>query len=221
MSKAVIFLNGELNNFSCLQSYLRETSLYIAADGGARHAALYDLPLHYIMGDLDSITKDTLDHFQSRGTQVIRYPAEKDFTDLEICLNFAKEQGATEVHLVGVEGGRCDHIFSTFTIFAHQEFCALKLWAYDSAHRITKVQGGEQLALNTAPGSRLSLIPLTATVCGVSVSGTRWELSDATLHIGRSLSVSNVALQTSVNITIQQGIVVVISEHQLPSTPAL
>jgi thiamine pyrophosphokinase len=61
-------------------------SIVIAADGGARHCLKLGIKPQVVIGDFDSLTRDELATFEKSGTKLIRYPVDKDETDLELAL---------------------------------------------------------------------------------------------------------------------------------------
>ena len=83
---AVIFASGELDSLPTAASVAHPGDYWIAADGGLRHAlALGRLP-DVLIGDLDSVTPEQLAQAEAAGVRILRYPVEKDDTDLELAL---------------------------------------------------------------------------------------------------------------------------------------
>ena len=98
---------------------VRAADLVIAADGGARRLLDLRIAPHYLVGDLDSLSQETVARLTSAGCQVQRHPAAKDATDTELAIELALDQGATDIDLVGATGGaRLDHSLANVLLLA-------------------------------------------------------------------------------------------------------
>src|SRR6056297_449361 len=82
----------------------------VCADSGARLARVWDLVPDIICGDMDSLDPGTMRYFEAAGTQFMRFPAHKDLTDTELALDVILERGATDAVMMGMDGGRFDHL---------------------------------------------------------------------------------------------------------------
>ena len=88
----------------------------IAADRGidALHAA--DIRPGLILGDYDSADAAVLRSARSSaardGAQVLTYPAEKNFSDMEAAVREAVKRNSGEIWLLGATGGRLDHFLA-------------------------------------------------------------------------------------------------------------
>ena len=78
----------------------------IAADGGAELARMLGLSVDLVVGDMDSISAETLAGIE----RVERHAAEKDATDLELALVAALRFEPERVLVLGGGGGRLDHL---------------------------------------------------------------------------------------------------------------
>jgi thiamine pyrophosphokinase len=61
-----------------------------------------------------------------------------------------------------------------------------------------------ELVFRTRP-SVISLLPLTDACEGVSLQGTKWELQDAEIFLGRPYTVSNVPMGDHVSVRLEKG----------------
>lgn len=66
--------------------YLHDSKVWIAADGGAGYLRSFSRVPDLIIGDLDGISKEDLDFYQSK-TTILKFDKDKDETDLELALN--------------------------------------------------------------------------------------------------------------------------------------
>ena len=93
-----IFSNGEIRS---MEYTLQSDEFVIAADGGARHCFKFDIHPDVVIGDFDSLTTKEIDSLLVAGSNLIRHPADKDETDLELALDFALKIGAKNIVLLG------------------------------------------------------------------------------------------------------------------------
>ena len=80
--------------------------LVIAADSGYQIAHALGFDVDTLIGDMDSV--GPLDEIPAT-TTIIRFPVEKDATDLELAFELAVREQPQRIVLVGAEGGRFDH----------------------------------------------------------------------------------------------------------------
>ena len=135
----------------------------VAADGGALRCIEAGVLPDAVIGDLDSLA----DGMRAIPADRIHRIAEQDTTDFDKCL---RSVSAPLVLAYGVSGPRLDHTLAVFTaLVQHSERRVVVVGAADLVfHAPTR------LALDLAPGTRLSLFPM-APVTGRS-EGLRWPI---------------------------------------------
>ena len=72
------------------------------------------------------------------------------------------------------------------------------------------LHGGEILDVHAPVGSTLSVIPLSASVTGITYAGLAYPLIDATLPFGSTRGVSNVVQSVPAKIQLAEGVLLVI-----------
>ena len=172
-----------------------------AVDHGVDACRRAGLSPTLLIGDADSATPENWRWGEARAARVERHPVEKDFTDTQLALRRAMEDGSAVLLLTGAFGGRFDHAYSTiFSAAQVQTPCVLA----DERELVVYVPGGERLtvAFRQQPKA-LSLLPMTAEAEGVTLQGTHWPLTDAVLCQGRPNAVSNVVEKSSKDCTLQ------------------
>ena len=209
--RAVIFVNGVINDYSQLVRRLRPDDYLIAADGGARHCAALGLRPAVLVGDLDSIAPDLLADYERAGVVIERHPPRKDETDLDLAVRRAVADGATEILLLGALGGRLDQTLANFLLPARRDWPVPVLLA-DGRQIVRVLRGGESVTLYGAPGAIVSAVPLSAEVTGITYTGLEYPLTGATLHLGSTQGVSNRMNRESATIRIADGILLVVQE---------
>lgn len=203
-ARAYIFLNGDFVRPEMdWPIFPLDSDLVIAADGGARHAVDLDWPVHYLIGDMDSIEPEHLNTLEN--TEVIRYPASKNEIDFELALNLARKKGYANIVVLGALGGRWDMTFGNLflplaTGWGSDGICFRHgLWTF------WNVTGPASLGIKGSRGDLLSLMPMGEDVRGVSLSGCRYPLFSETLRAGLSRGLSNELLASVCRLDFSSG----------------
>jgi thiamine pyrophosphokinase len=176
-----------------------------AADGGANH--LFDLGIlpSLVMGDMDSVASETLLWLKKNKVTIRQFPIEKELSDLELCLQEAARLKHVEALIFFALGGRLDHtLLNVFSAFNHS-FSDLRLKFFDGDTTIIPLKGSDTLQISLRVGSMLSLIPLSESVAGVTLSGVKWPLDNKTLLLGKSLTLSNEVVSCPVHLSFEEG----------------
>ena len=209
---ALVFANGDLNPGPLVDRALAaadETSLWVAADGGALHAEELGAPLQTVIGDMDSLSEADLARLEARGATLRRYPPAKNETDLELALLYVVERGAERVVVIGALGGRLDQTLANVLLLTRPEL----------AGRDIRLVAGQQVAwlltpgvhpIAGTPGDTLSLVPLGGDALGVATDGLEYPLRRETLAFGPARGVSNVFAASQASVRLESGLLLAI-----------
>lgn len=208
--RVVLFAAGQVTDYTRIRSFLGEPDLIICADGGVRHAVALDLTPDLVLGDFDSIAPDLLRDVTERGIPILRVPVEKDQTDTELALREAVGRGAREILMVGASGDRLDHTLSNVLLLPGIP-SGVQVSLVDDKNLVRLLRPGDAATVAGRPGEYLSLLPLTPEATGVSITGVKWPLADATLRWGESLGVSNQLADAAATVSVRTGLLLVIS----------
>jgi thiamine pyrophosphokinase len=208
--KVTIIANGNISNPK-INSPL--DGILIAADGGGSHCLKLGLNPQVVIGDFDSLSDDALADLESRGARLIRYPADKDETDLELALDYALGQGASEITLYGLLGGRWDMTISNLMLLASPRFTGIQFQVIDGDTEIFVLRGGETLELHGQSGDTVSVIPLSGNIQGLTYNGLRWPLENGDLPFGTPRGVSNRLLGEKAWANLDEGVALVVVIH--------
>ena len=216
--RAVIFVNGVISDPVRLRRWLRDDDYLVAADGGAHHClAMGRLP-HVVVGDLDSVTPALVEALAGQGVDVERHPTHKNETDLELAIDRAIRDGATEIVLLGALGGRLDQSLANVLLLVQREWPAM-LQLVDETEVATVLRGGETLELIAPVGATVSLLPLSAEVTGITYTGLLYPLEDVTLALGSTRGVSNEVVSVPATARIRTGLALIIQTVE-PAPPS-
>jgi thiamine pyrophosphokinase len=199
--RALVFAGGDPPDVAALPD--QPPALVIAADSGLAHARALALPVDLLVGDLDSVDPALVDAAVADGTTVERHPAAKDATDLELALDAALSRGATSVRVVGVHGGRFDHFLANVLLLASPRFAGCRVDAVLAGTHVTVVR--ERSELTGSPGGLCSLLPVGGPAVGVVTERLQFPLRRETLPPGSTRGVSNVFLEPTASVSLDDG----------------
>jgi thiamine pyrophosphokinase len=206
----LIFANGDVNDGPMVRRALTDwqDALCIAADGGARVAKALDVTVGVVIGDMDSVSQTDLSELEQRA-EILRYPPEKNETDLELALMYAVEQGASWIRIVGAVGDRFDQTLSNVYLMALPILrdCDVRMVA---GKQETWLIGAGEHTIEGQGGDTVSLIPLNGTVHGVKTDGLYYPLRDEDLIFGPARGVSNVLNGDRASVSVREGVLLVV-----------
>lgn len=191
-----------------------DIELVIAADGGARLAAELDLAIDAWVGDGDSLTRTDRAALHKAGVIMLAAPIDKDESDAELAVREAVRRGATDITILGALGGaRQDHALANVTLLAHRSLDGRGVRLLDASARVSLIVGERapaMLVLEGRVGDIVTLLPLGASVEGVSVEGLAYPLSVERLEAGSTRGLSNVRTTPTSRIRIESGWLLVV-----------
>lgn len=217
--RALIFVNGLLENPATLAQFIQDEDYLIAADGGTRHCLAADRVPHVVVGDMDSIPPMVQQQLRAQGVQFEQHQPEKDQTDLELAIERAIADGATSIVLVGALGGRLDQMLANLLILAQREWL-VPISVIDDNQHAQIVRPGQPLDLRGEQGIIVSAIPLSERVTGITYRGLKYPLTNATLHLGSTRGISNELVESPATIEIGSGVLLVVWIHNSPFSAA-
>jgi thiamine pyrophosphokinase len=201
----LIFINGELINGTRIADFLKPDDFLIGVDGGTNHIVSLGLTPDVVLGDLDSISPETLRIVQDKRIRTLRHPADKDQTDLELAIEFSLRLAPSEIVLVSALGGRVDHMLANIFLLNRSDLDGLLVSFFDGSSRIFLLSGCMEMRIEGVKGGTFSLLPISQNVVVKALGGAQWELSNEDLPLGTSRGVSNLFIDESINIALMSG----------------
>ncbi len=205
--KCVIIANGDLDYTEQITRMIKNAQLIICADGGARHIKNLNITPHVLMGDFDSITPEDKSFFLEKQVKIFSFPPEKDKTDSALCIDYALDEKATDITLLGMTGSRLDHTLANIFLLkriSEENIPARIINNTNEIHLVTT-----SIIVHGQPGDNLSLIPVSNKVSGITLEGLAYPLKNATIKMGSSLGVSNYFKEKMARVTIEKGTLIV------------
>jgi thiamine pyrophosphokinase len=215
-SRAVIIANGVAPDEATVRRWLQpdDNSVQVwllCADGGARTALALGLQPEVVVGDLDSLDEPMQARLRAMGCRMVVYPAAKDWTDLELALRLAVEEGASEIVVMGALGGRLDQELANLLLLFLPELRQVPTRIVDDWQEMFVVRS--QAEIVGQAGDVVSLIPLGGDVQGIVTEGLLYPLRGEPLVIGPARGVSNVMATRVARVTVQSGTLLIVHFH--------
>ncbi len=205
--KCVIIANGDLAYSNKIVKIIKDAHMIISADGGVKHLRALNILPHVMIGDFDSINSDDHLFFKGKKIKILTYPLKKNYTDTDLCVSHAIKHKAGDITLLGVTGTRLDHTLAN--IFLLKKLARLNIRARIINQHNELYIVADYLELKGKPDELLSIIPITQTVNGITLTGLEYPLKNADMKMGDTLGISNVFKESIVSITIKKGIILV------------
>lgn len=208
--KGLLIANGDLKDHAFYKGLLHSERYdwVVCADGGANKAHSIGIVPQVVVGDLDSISPKVRRDFEERKVTFRTYPPAKDETDLELALLLLKEEGCNQIDLIGALGGRIDHELGNIFLLVELARQGVEGRILDERQILQVLLHSK--TLSTKKGALVSLIPMTPEVTNITLDGLEYPLTGETLTMGFARGISNVALEETVAITFEQGILLVV-----------
>lgn len=212
----ILILTGGLIEEEFADEYIRTYApeYLIVADGGMEYCRQKSLIPDCIVGDFDSVSKETLAYFHEF-PQIIwkQFRPEKDETDTELAMTTAFEHGATELHILGATGSRLDHVIGNIQLLHKALIRDIPAYIVDRNNRICLMDGEKILRKCEQYGKYVSILPLTTTVEEITLTGFKYPLEKAVLYSDNTLGISNEIVEEEARIAFEEGIAIVIESR--------
>ena len=199
MSKILIIGNARLEGLAKWSKLIEKSNLIIACDGAMENCVESNVAVDFLIGDMDSISEETLQYARSKNTEIIKILDQQN-NDLSKAISFAQNLSPQSIDIIGVDGGRSDHQFANyFSLFECQVDTTLHL---DDC-KVIPVNKSNPMIRSIELEKEFSVFSIGQSF-GVNLSGGRWELNDAELSPS-SVGLHNVAVADNLIINCSDG----------------
>jgi thiamine pyrophosphokinase len=205
MSCVIIFANGELPGPEKARELIHSGDFLIAADGGVRHALSLGFTPDVVLGDLDSLPAGFI---PSGVTKMIKFPADKNETDLELAITHALGQNPEKIVIVAALGGRFDQTLANISLLSGHHLSGVDIRIDDGVEEIFFCR--EQARVHGRSGDLISLIPWGGLVAGIRTKNLKWPLVNETLYPEKTRGVSNEMIDSEAETSIASGLLLVV-----------
>jgi thiamine pyrophosphokinase len=198
MKVAIILKAPELN-------FTIDEKDVIFADAGYRFKdQLGDINVLGVVGDFDSLG------CAPKGEKVVSLNVEKDFTDGERAVRYAKECGAKDIVIYGAFGGKIEHILGNIALLKIAKNLNLNAVIKDNGVSMQLID--KSVYLSVKKNTAFSIIPYGGKCSFSSSDGLYYPLDGVTLTPSDTLGISNKTLDDKVEIKLLDGECLVVYE---------
>lgn len=197
--RAFIYVGGEIFPDG-ITDFPKGGDIAVSADCGYRNAQKLGVSVNYAVGDFDSGIKSEI----PREAEIIEVPVEKDFTDTQLAVDVALEQGADFIVIIGGLGGRLDHTLSNLAILERLWAMGIRALITDGKNRVRYIERTSELVPRSV-FKYISLIATDKTAKGVSIEGCKYPLNNARLSRTNQFAVSNEILKNCALVSVKKG----------------
>jgi thiamine pyrophosphokinase len=208
IKRIVIFANGDLPDLERARAILHGDDFIIAADGGTRHAVALGRSPNIVVGDLDSIAPEMQRKMEETGVEILRFPRDKNETDLELALSHAISLNPLQILIVAGLGNRLDQTLGNISLMSAFQPSEAGIRLDDGVEEVFFCR--DRVQVQGASGDIVSLLPWHEDVSGVVTSGLKWPLHGETLNSKKTRGISNEMVDETAAIQIKSGLLLVI-----------
>lgn len=209
----------------------RENIRLIAADRGLEFFLDYLILPDVVIGDFDSLSEDgknflemqsedipyggmlewKLQKGEGKVVEVVRLRPEKDDSDTQSAMNYAIQNGAKEIVILGVTGNRVDHLMANFGLLILAQKQGTEVALADRYNYMKLISSGTILKKAEQFGKYVSFFPLGGDVTGLTLEGFKYPLDKYHLTTADSgLTVSNEISEEYAKVTYESGTLLMI-----------
>ena len=175
MKAFLILSSGKSNVNFYREDFLmrkKDEDIVISANGGYTIAASMGIKPDFLIGDMDSVER--ID--KNNNLKLMRYPRDKDYSDFELSLQYAKNFNPEIIIVYGALGGRDDHSFINLVLLAYLEIPSVFIENDVMVYNIKN-----SVVLHNESGRLCSLVALSAGCRVDSMEGFKYEIKDEEL----------------------------------------
>lgn len=209
----------------------RENIRLIAADRGLEFFLDYLILPDVVIGDFDSLSEDgknflemqsedipyggmlewKLQKGEGKVVEVVRLRPEKDDSDTQSAMNYAIQNGAKEIVILGVTGNRVDHLMANFGLLILAQKQGAEVALADRYNYMKLISSGTILKKAEQFGKYVSFFPLGGDVTGLTLEGFKYPLDKYHLTTADSgLTASNEISEEYAKVTYESGTLLMI-----------
>ncbi len=206
--RGLIVSNGDITNYEKLSKVFRVSDFVICADGGIRHLMKIHQRPDLVLGDFDSISRESIEYIEREDIKTEKHTPIKDKTDTELAMDYLIEIGCSEISLIGATGSRQDHSIANILLLAYLLEKEIKGIVYDDKNTIYLID--DQLCLKREEKTFVSIIPISDTGIVLSISGFYYDLDKVFIPFASTHGVSNEIIEDFGKIKVHRGKALVI-----------
>lgn len=175
----------------------------ICADGGLEKVKNLNLRPNLILGDFDSVDSSVLESYKLLNIETVTFPSEKDYTDMELAIEYAINKGYKDIILTGASGTRLDHTVANMLLIEKYYIKDIKIKIIDNNNLIQMVN--DNMIIPVRKNYFVSIIPLSENIEGLTLEGFKYPLNNINVERGSTLCVSNEVTESFGVVKLKKG----------------
>ena len=206
--RALLISGGESPRSDLLLSEAKIADCIIGIDRGIEYLYKENIEPDVILGDFDSVDPKVLERVIASKKELIKFPAEKDYTDTQLAINKAFEMAADEIVILAGTGSRVDHSLANIGLLYQCLKKGVKAYLKNSNNTIFMID--KNSILETEDFKYFSLIAFGGRVEKLNISGAKYDLNSYDLLPQDNITISNEFIGDKVEISFETGNLLVI-----------
>lgn len=202
--KAYIISGGDkTENLSFYKQNILKVDVKIASDSGIKIFKKLNIKPDYLIGDLDSASKEDIEWAKEKEVHILKYPVQKDEIDSELAIMKAQQLGCKKVYLSSITGSRIDHTLAGIYLLGKYSNLDPEIIEEDYSIGIVK----KSKVIITKKNNSWAILPLGENIEGLTLKGFKYNLFEQNLDKFNSMGVSNKSEEEKITISLKKGIV--------------
>lgn len=199
MSRVLIIGNAKQKYLLKWHELIQSADTIIACDGAITDCFESEISVDFLIGDLDSITKQDLARAEQDNLQIIKVD-EQQSNDLSKALKFCQTLSVNKIDIIGVDGGKSDHQMANYFALLEHEL-PVTLHLNDAI--VIAVSKSSPLHYKSNPGVSFSLFSI-GQAAKVTIKGAKWEL-DCHDMSPSTMGLHNITAEEELSIHCEKG----------------
>ena len=182
----------------------------VGVDRGAIALIERNIAFDVAVGDFDSVSEIELERIRAKAGVVLELPENKDMTDCEAATQHVMEKGYRDIYLYGAMGGRFDHQFAVIGLMLKYAKQDGAICLIDEQNSVFILVAGVHCIEFDRSKKYISFFALESTVKNLTLGNVEYSLRGYDLTVDDSLCVSNKPLGTSIDVSFDEGYLLVV-----------
>ena len=174
----LVVSNGQWPKEEIWRPLVEDAVHLIACDGAANQCLAHNISMDTVIGDMDSLSKEV--QLQQQSRLQFLHQENQENNDLVKAINWSAEQGATQIEVIGIEGGDIAHQFAAILALCEVP-SNTRLHTTDSIIQFIDNTGYNNSSIEKNTSFSLFAI---GTVKDVYLTGAKWNLINQELKPG-------------------------------------
>ena len=198
MVRVLVVGNSKITSDLITQGLIDLSDNIIACDGAIEKCLDRSIKVDYVIGDMDSLERKTIEELQLLDLEVIKIDDQNN-NDLSKSIIFASDLKASRIDIIGVEGGSNQHQFASYWSILD---CEIESYIHLEDCIVSKINSSK-VVFSIEVGTTFSVFPI-GSCKGVTIKGSKWILDNQDISTS-SRGLHNVATEKEIQISCNEG----------------